>query len=177
MKKWVAKKIEYILNTPWLKVRKDLIELNQKEFEYYVVEENNGGIIGALNDKDELLFIKDYRHGVGHILLTLPSGYYEDSDVSNTESMRRELLEETGFFANEIMKLNTTFRSPGRYTQELSIFFARNLEYRGQNLDEQEDIKVVPVKLVDAIKMVGNNEIQDLATVAAITLIAKHINS
>jgi ADP-ribose pyrophosphatase len=176
MKKWVAKKIEYILDSPWLKIRKDRIELNQKEFDYYIVEENNGGVVGALNDKNELLFIKDYRHGIEQILLTLPSGYYEGYDKSKVESMRRELLEETGYYANEIVELNKTFRSPGRYTQELSIFFARNLEYRGQNLDEQEDIKVVPIKLDDAIKMVDNNEIQDLASVTAIMLIAKHIN-
>lgn len=63
---------------------------------YYQIDLPTYATIYAVTDKNEVLVLEQYKHGVGQVCLTLPGGQIEQGE--NAEfAARRELLEETGY--------------------------------------------------------------------------------
>ena len=132
-----------------------------------VVEHNGGVCIAALTDDDELIFVRQFRYPYMDILLELPAGKLEKGEDA-LPAGKRELLEETGFEAEEYEFLGKFYPSCG-YTDEIIwLYLAKNLTFKGQNLDEDEFINLERIPLEKAAEMVMNNEIPDGKTQAAI---------
>lgn len=132
-----------------------------------VVEHNGGVCIAALTDDNELIFVRQFRYPYMDILLELPAGKLE-KDEEALPAGKRELLEETGFEAEEYEFLGKFYPSCG-YTDEIIwLYLAKNLTFKGQNLDEDEFINLERIPLEEAAEMVMNNEIPDGKTQAAI---------
>ena len=70
----------------------------QKEGEFYVIDAPDWVNVVALTDRDELLLIEQWRHGVDHATLEIPGGMVDPGETP-LEAARRELLEETGYRA------------------------------------------------------------------------------
>lgn len=132
-----------------------------------VVEHNGGVCIAALTDDNELIFVRQFRYPYMDILLELPAGKLEKGEEA-LPAGKRELLEETGFEAEEYDFLGKFYPSCG-YTDEIIwLYLAKNLTFKGQNLDEDEFINLERIPLEKAAEMVMNNEIPDGKTQAAI---------
>ena len=132
-----------------------------------VVEHNGGVCIAALTDDNELIFVRQFRYPYMDILLELPAGKLEKGEDA-LPAGKRELLEETGFEAEEYEFLGKFYPSCG-YTDEIIwLYLAKNLTFKGQNLDEDEFINLERIPLEKAAEMVMNNEIPDGKTQAAI---------
>lgn len=120
-----------------------------------------------INNKRELLLVRQYRHAVGKTLLEIPAGKLEPGEDPAT-SAKRELLEETGFEAERLIRLFSFFSTPGFTTEKLHLFLAVGLKLSKQNLDEDEFIDVVTVPFEQALKMIWTGEICDAKSVAGI---------
>jgi ADP-ribose pyrophosphatase len=64
--------------------------------DYYQIDLPSFASVYAVNEKDEVLLLRQYKHGVGQVCLTLPGGQVEPGEDIEF-SARRELLEETGY--------------------------------------------------------------------------------
>jgi ADP-ribose pyrophosphatase len=71
------------------------------------------------------------------------------------------LLEETGYVAREWKHAATLHAGIGYSNETIQLYVARDLEYRGHQLDEGEFLEVFRLKLGDAVEMVGTGEITD----------------
>lgn len=81
-----------------MRVMRQVIELPDRAVidNYYQIDLPTYATIYAVTDKQEVLLLQQYKHGVGRVCLTLPGGQIEHGE--NPEfAARRELLEETGY--------------------------------------------------------------------------------
>ena len=161
-------KKNYIYNGRIINLRRDDALLpDGKPCIREVVEHNGGVCIAALTDDNELIFVRQFRYPYMDILLELPAGKLEKGEDA-LPAGKRELLEETGFEAEEYEFLGKFYPSCG-YTDEIIwLYLAKNLTFKGQNLDEDEFINLERIPLEKAAEMVMNNEIPDGKTQAAI---------
>ncbi len=113
-------------------------------------------IILALTGNGELLLEKHYRFPVDSYVIELPAGLAEDNeDVEHCA--RRELLEETGYRAKELVHLFSGMLCPGLTYIEAHYFYAPDVEYAGtRNLEPTEDIEVIKVPLDEVLEFLFN---------------------
>ncbi len=64
--------------------------------DYEVKAEASIAAVVALTEDERVLLVREFRVGTEQVLLELPGGILDDGE-SPEESMRRELLEETGY--------------------------------------------------------------------------------
>ena len=125
-------------------------------------------ILGFLDD-GRLLLIRNRRYTIGQDLIELPAGTLEKGeDPMNCAG--RELLEETGYLAGRLKPIGSFYASPGIVTEKMHVFAAYDLRHEGQDLDETEEIEVVPATLEDAVGMIRTGGIQDAKTIAAVLM-------
>lgn len=116
------------------------------------------GII-ALDDDDNVLVVRQYRHPVGFRLLEPPAGLLDLDGEDALAAAERELAEEAEARASDWRILVDYFTSPGCLQESLRVYLARGLEWaprpEGFAVEGEEahmDVVLVPLaSLVDAI--------------------------
>ncbi|GHA03478.1 ADP-ribose pyrophosphatase [Arenicella chitinivorans] len=130
-----------------------------------IVKHPGGAVIAAINEKDEVCLLKQWRHAVGRFIWEFPAGCLEPNEPP-LETARRELEEEAGVKAHRWRDLGKIVCSPGFSNEVLYLFEARDLADGQVNLDdaEQLDAHWLPLKTVKAMCL--NGEIDDAKTLA-----------
>jgi 8-oxo-dGDP phosphatase len=82
----------------------------------------------ALDDRDRVLLIRQYRHPVGRWLFEPPAGLLDAAGEAAWRTAERELAEETGFRATDWHVLLDLYLSPGGSSEAIRVFLARGLE-------------------------------------------------
>ena len=83
----------------------------------------------ALDNAQQVLLIRQYRHPVRRLLWEIPAGLRDVSGEPPWATARRELLEEAGYRARDWRVLADYYTSPGFSTERLRVFLARDLEF------------------------------------------------
>jgi 8-oxo-dGTP pyrophosphatase MutT (NUDIX family) len=168
-----------VLESSYLKknVRIDKCETsNGKIIEPLVLEYGTWVTIVALTKRKEALLIKQYRHGVGKILLELPGGGV-GIDEEPIVAAKRELLEETGYSSDNIIEIGKVSPNPANHTNLMYAYIALDAEKVGnQSLDETEEIEVFPTPLDEVILMVKNGEMLQSLHVSTFLFALYHLN-
>jgi len=101
-RKWEIISSEYVLESPWYRLRRDACRLPDGTVveSYYVREHAGFSVTFAITPNDDIVFTRQYKHGIGDFVLELPAGMLEPGENAAT-CARRELEEETGFIAPE----------------------------------------------------------------------------
>ena len=110
----------------------------EEPFSRLVVEHPGAAIVLAVDDRDRVLCVWQYRHAVRHTLVQLPAGLLDVEGEDPLDVARRELVEEAGLEAGSWTHLLSTYSSPG-FAQELSHYYlARDLTEVGRGDFEPE---------------------------------------
>jgi len=120
-------------------------------------------------DDGKVVLIKQYRHAVGEFLWEIPAGTLEP-DEEVIECARRELVEETGYEAENLAKLTEILPAPGYTDEHIHIFLATRLTLAEQKLQDDEVLQVQPTPLDAALEMIRQGEIQDGKTIVGLLL-------
>jgi ADP-ribose pyrophosphatase len=151
-------------------VRVDDIEVNNGlNVRREVVVHPGAVVILAVDDQERILWERQYRYAAGRHLMELPAGTLEAGEDPES-CARRELIEETGFAANEWRPLGGFFSAPGFCTEYLHCFLATSLTPEEADGDEDEDIEVVPLTLEESLAMIDRGEVEDAKSLAALHL-------
>ena len=75
---------------------------------------------------DTIYLIKQYRKAVDGFLIEAPAGCMEPNE-DPYETATRELKEETGFTAEELIKVGEMYMAPGFCNEFMTIFLASKL--------------------------------------------------
>ncbi len=150
-----------------INVRVDQVEVNQETRAREIVEHPGGVCILAINHKNEVLVVEQYRYGAQTFLLELPAGKKE-SDEDPLLTAKRELLEETGFKASCWESFGLFYPSPAYLDEVIHFYIATNLEAKSQQLDEGEYLDTFFLPLAKLKQMILDHEISDGKTIACI---------
>jgi len=92
------------------------------------------------------LMVRQYRHGSEMVEMEFPAGVIDPGEKP-AQAAARELLEETGYRAEELRQIGSVSPNPAFMTNRTYTFLARGLEkISGQNLDEHEILDVHEVE-------------------------------
>ena len=124
----------------------------------------------ALDEKDQVALVRQYRHAVKRYLLELPAGGLEPGEQP-LATAQRELREEVGLEAARWTALGYFFSSPGFANELLHVFLAEDLRPAYAEPDEDEDIAVVRYSLSDLYE--HPEQIEDAKSLAALLLLSR----
>ena len=173
LKKWKILQSHLALDNPWCRVRQDRIELPNGEIvdDYYITIRPDVALVLPITKEKEIVFVRQYRHGVEQILLELPAGHFNPEQETGEAAAARELQEETGYTAEQVIKLATFYDNPVKETNRIHAFLAEDVYLSGeQDLDITEDIEVVLIPISRAIEAISKGDICVSGTVATIFL-------
>lgn len=170
---WKILESNYLRNN----VRVDKCETpDGKIIEPLVLEYGTWVTIVALTKKQEVLLIKQYRHGAQKILWELPGGAVDEGEEP-IQAAKRELLEETGYTSDNIIEVGRVSPNPASHTNLMHAYVALDSRKVGdQSLDEIEEIEVYPIPLDEVILMVKNGEILQSLHVSTLFFTLSHLN-
>jgi ADP-ribose pyrophosphatase len=149
-------------------VRTDKVRMPDGELAERDVVIHPGAVaVLALDDAQQVLLIRQYRHPVGRLLWEIPAGLRDVAGEPPWATAQRELLEEAGYRARHWRVLADYYTSPGFSTERLRVFLARDLEFVPENerdfVPEGEETELVPawLPLDEAVRKVFAGELHN----------------
>lgn len=120
----------------------------------FVTRKGASGVVGivAVTDEGRLLLVEQHRPPINRPSVELPAGLAGDLPGARAESLaaaaRRELLEETGYEAAEVLPLVEGVSSAGLSDETVTLMLARGLRKTGSgggDASEQIIVHEVPI--------------------------------
>ncbi len=174
MQKWKLLDSEFVVNHRWCRVRRDRVELPSGEVvdDFFLNVRPDIALVLAITPDGEIIFVRQYRHGVGEILLELPAGAFEPEVEEAEAAAKREFEEETGYCVDRLNKIATLYDNPVKDTNRVHLFLAEDVTYSGERqLDRTEEIEVVLVPISEVPGKLRSGEICVAGTIAALLLV------
>ncbi|UCD80356.1 MAG: NUDIX hydrolase [Desulfobacterales bacterium] len=125
-------------------------------------------VIPLLNES-KLLLLRQYRHALKEYIWEIPAGTL-DPQESVLNCAKRELIEETGYSADQWQKLGEITPVPGYSNERIHVFLASGLQPARQHLDKDEIINVHEFEFNQALEMIKRGEIRDAKSIAGLFL-------
>ena len=170
-KRWEVLRSQLLVDSPWLRLRAEACRMpgGQVLDPFFVAEKSDWVNVVALTPAEELVLVRQYRHGLGRMVLEVPGGCIDPQDASPEAAARRELLEETGCAARAWTPTGVYAPNPNDQTNLVYAFLARGVEQvAGQELDTTEELEVVRVPLADLDAMLAGGEFLQAMHLAAL---------
>lgn len=114
-----------------------------------------------------VLLERQYRHAANSHLWELPAGRIDPGEKP-LPAARRELLEETGYTAENWRRIFHFYASPGFVAETMSVYLATGLHAGKAQPEEDEVIQKRLVPLSTALRMVLNGTIRDAKTISSV---------
>lgn len=166
---WIRLFSREIADCRVFKVREDVSRRANDEAEhtFFVIENPDWVNVIALTAKDEIILIEQYRHGSEEIELEIPGGMIDRGEDAAVAA-QRELLEETGYAAREMILLgksrpNTALQNNWQYH-----YLALDCELKSAvRFDEHESVVTKLTAFDDVPQLIAEGKINHSLMVAA----------
>ncbi|MGN7611658.1 NUDIX hydrolase [Magnetococcales bacterium HHB-1] len=112
-----------VFETEWFQIIAKKVQGFPEDKPFYALESADYVNVLALTKEQQIVLVQQYRPILERTTLELPSGTVEKGEDPET-CMRRELREETGFYAEEITLLGVTVPDVGRLANKIWSYFA-----------------------------------------------------
>jgi 8-oxo-dGTP pyrophosphatase MutT (NUDIX family) len=143
---WTTLSSQQILDNPHLKIRREQVAVPNGPIipDYYIIE--NRGWVGIVPVTEDGYFLinKQYKHGIGRVVLEFPAGGIDPHEDDPLDTARRELMEETGYSVEDgqLEPLAQMYANPTGARTLIWWYLARNIRKTGEQ-------KVDPVEVIE----------------------------
>ena len=162
IQKWTVLEEQDVSPSHWFPVTKQKVKLaNNNVYDYYFSELGDVVQVLAITKQNDVVLVKQYKHGLGEVVLELPGGM-QQKDTSLTQSALNELEEETGIktTAEQLISLGKIAINPTKLKQVTYGFIMFNAEFNSvQQLEDTEDIQIVLKPAPEVLKLALNGGI------------------
>ena len=144
------------------------VRIGKKGWHTFQVVRHPGGVgVLPLHDDGTVTLIRQLRPAVGGTLLEIPAGRLqpgEDPAVCGG----RELVEETGLSARELVPLGYFYPSPGVFDEVIHLFLGTGLTQGDADPEQYEEIAAVRMPIAEALRLAATGDLRDGKTIAAL---------
>jgi 8-oxo-dGTP pyrophosphatase MutT (NUDIX family) len=137
---WETVESREIADCRVFRVSENLMRSDGKEGKFYVIDNPDWVNIIAVTKKGEIVLIEQFRHGIKEVVLEIPGGMIDAGEEPEIAA-RRELLEETGYTAENFVLLGKSRPNPAIQNNWLYHYAAFDAAKTGEvNFDEHESL-------------------------------------
>ncbi|MBA2462982.1 MAG: NUDIX hydrolase [Actinobacteria bacterium] len=122
---------------------------------FYTVKTHRYVVVLALTEDGRIPLVRQFRPAVGELVLELPSGHIDEGEKP-ADTARRELLEETGCRAGELIPLGEMYVDSGRLQTRQEAFFAPCVTVVAAAASGEEELEVVFVSPPELRRFAGD---------------------
>jgi ADP-ribose pyrophosphatase len=141
-----------------------------------IVAHSGAAAMLPVDDEGRALLVRQYRHATGGMLLEIPAGTLEEGEAPEA-CAQRELREEVGVGAGELIRLGEFFTAPGFSTEKMVLFLARDLTADQAEPDKDEVLSVERMPLDEVWAKVEAGEILDAKTLLALHMAGPYLEA
>ena len=148
-----------------------------EEMKRDVVRHPGAVSVVPLLDDGRVVLVRQFRAPMETEVLEIPAGKRDVDDEPLEVTAGRELMEEIGYTAAEMVRLVSMCHSPGFCDEINHIFLATGLVAGVRAVDgvEEEHMTIEYVQLADVFDLVAAGEIIDAKSIVGLTLAAQHL--
>ncbi len=140
-----------------------------------------GGVcIVAIDPRDRVLLVRQWRHATGGALLEIPAGTLDRQPDGSVEehpgAAARELEEETGSRAATWRYVGAFYTAPGFTSELMHLYLATDLvpiDEGGLHPDEDERLELRPIPFAEAVEMAERGELRDAKSIIGLLWVAR----
>jgi 8-oxo-dGTP pyrophosphatase MutT (NUDIX family) len=171
---WTVLGSDVLYENPWIRVREDqVIQPDGKSGTFGVVELGRAVAVLPVHDDGDVSLVRVFRYTINaECIETVAGGIGEDESAE--DAARRELQEEIGLAADELIDLGETQQMTEIVVSPVRLFVARGLRDVPSNQDPTEELSRLDVPLSEAVAWALHGRIVHAATVALV-LRAAHL--
>ena len=143
------------------------------EFERDYVDHPGAVAIVPLLDDGSIVLVSQFRTPLGCETLEIPAGVMDKNGESAIDAAARELGEETGYVARELVALGSIHTAPGWANERIELFVARGLRAEQRNADgiEEQFMKVVELSEAEYDGLVASGDVTDAKTLLGVLMV------
>lgn len=126
--------------------------------DFYVLHSHNWVNVIPITEDGQVILIEQFRHGIAGLTLEIPGGMVDLEDPSSKDAAGRELLEETGYAAEELIHLGRNHPNPAMLNNFCDTFLARGLkkaEVPCFNSTEYIELRLTPLDEIPSLIAAG----------------------
>lgn len=163
-----TEEVQGIFSGKIINVHTDKITLvDGTEAQREVVDHPGGVAIVGLTENNEVLMVRQFRYPYKETIYEIPAGKLEKGEDPRVAAIR-EFREECGAVAEKFEPLGEIYPTPGYCGEIIRIFYATDLTFGEQDLDEDEYLEVIKMPFSECVAKIMSGEIKDAKTIVGI---------
>jgi len=151
-RRWKLIETEIVYKTPIFSLhRRHSGHPHRGKRDFYVLDAPHWINIIPLTADDDVVMIKQFRHGIRDFTLEIPGGMVDPEDETPKHAARREMVEESGYDSNRISYLGRVHPNPAIEENYCYTFLARDVHVVGKPESkgaEETDVTLVPLRTI-----------------------------
>lgn len=172
MQKWQVIKTEDVSPNKWFPVFRDTVKTSKGDIvdDFYYGRLGKIVLILPITKDNEVIFVRQYRHGVKEVMIELPAGMVEGEEALESRAVK-ELEEEIGVAYDEdnLKFLGKSIPVPHKLDMTVYSYLAKDVELTlTQKLEKLEDLEIVGIPSKEIFDLVEKGEINQPDTITAL---------